>query len=63
MSIASDLTQLCLIHNKKPEEAVETFAKIHEMLQDWFTGEPLKEHVMKLLDVVLPERNIDGWRE
>ncbi|MDY6834405.1 MAG: hypothetical protein SVY53_06340 [Chloroflexota bacterium] len=43
--------------------AFKSFAKRHEMLQDWFTGEPLKEHIMKLLDVVLPERNIDGWCE
>ncbi|MFC1919702.1 hypothetical protein ACFLWX_02800 [Chloroflexota bacterium] len=32
---ASQLTQICLVSGRKPEEAMEVFSRLYELLKDW----------------------------
>ena len=52
---ACQLSQTCLIHNKKPQEAAAAFSEVFGLLQDWHTGDSLKGEIAKALDVLYPD--------
>lgn len=52
--VASELSQVCLIHGKSEEEAVNSFSKTFGLLQDWYLAVPQKEEVRKILDTLVP---------
>jgi len=52
--VASELSQVCLIHGKSEEEAVKSFTKAFDLLQDWYLAVPLKEEVKSILDKLVP---------
>ena len=47
---ASQLTQICLISGRKPEEAIELFSRLYELLKDWRGGVESKEGFIKWLE-------------
>ena len=53
--IAAWLTQTSLAYDKSPEEVVERFTKIDVLLEDWYTGAPLKAEIKSLLDTLYPD--------
>ena len=59
MMIASQLTfTLAMCSSKKPEqpeELVEIFARMHTLLQSWYTAAPQKEQLQEMLEKVLPK--------
>ena len=55
MLVASELAKTCLIHGKQPEDAVDVYQRTYGLLEDWYSGEPLKEQIGNILKVLLPE--------
>ena len=62
LRVASELTQMCLVHGKTKEEAKSTFCELYEDLLDWFGGAPLKEQVATMMEIVFPAHHIDNWK-
>ena len=62
LRVASELTQMCLVHGKTKEEAMSTFCDLYEDLLDWFGGAPLKEQVATMMEMVFPAHHIDNWK-
>lgn len=60
LSVASELAQP-LVSGKQPAEAVETFAVVHQLVQEWYRGAPIKAEILKVLDAFLPDAHIDNW--
>ena len=47
---ASQLTQICLISGRKPEEAIEIFTRVYDLLRHWHGGAESKDDFMKWLE-------------
>ena len=53
--VAGQVTQICLITGKTPEEAVATYTRTYELLNEWYRGAPFKEELKGLLDTLYPD--------
>ena len=54
--IAARLTEMRFPNGADNEEdIVASFAKIHELLQDWFKGGPLKAEIQGMLEKLYPD--------
>lgn len=47
---SSQLTQICLMSGKRPEEAMQVFARLYELLRDWRGGQESREGFLKWLN-------------
>jgi len=56
LQVVGHLTEVCLLNNKNPDDAVEMYAKLYDKLVvNWFSAAPLKEEVKKWLDMYFPD--------
>ena len=53
--VASQLTQICHPNGGNPEEVVDTFTKIYDLLHSWYKGDTFKAEMKRMLDVLLPD--------
>lgn len=54
--VAARLTELRFPNgSEKEEDIVASFAKIHDLLQDWYMGGPLKDQIESMLDKLYPD--------
>jgi hypothetical protein len=53
--VASQLTQICHPNGGKPEEVVDTFTKVYDLLHSWYKGDAFKAEMRRMLDVLLPD--------
>jgi len=54
--VAAQITEICAVHNKDPEQLVETYCKVYDMLVErWFKATPMKEDIRKLLEMFFPD--------
>ena len=58
--ISAQLTDICLTHNKSPEEVVSTYARVYDLVQDWYDGRPMKDQVKIMLDSLLPTETLEA---
>ena len=57
-NVASQLTNTWFTTVRPPEstdELVNTFVKIYEPLENWYSGGPLKNELRKMLDTLYPD--------
>ena len=47
---ASQLTQICLISGRGPEEAMQIFTRVYDLLNNWHCGTQPKDDFMKWLE-------------
>jgi hypothetical protein len=47
---ASQLTQICLISGRRPEEAMDIFTRVYELLKNWHGGAQPKDDFMRWLE-------------
>ena len=62
--VASQLTTtLVTVSSKKPEcpeDIMETFSRMHALLEDWYSGAPKKRELKQMLDTMLPNIGFMG---
>ncbi|MDY6833469.1 MAG: hypothetical protein SVY53_01535 [Chloroflexota bacterium] len=58
--VSAQLTEICVAHNKRPEEVVEIYSQVYELLQDWYAGKPVKEQIKMMLDTLLPTETLEA---
>ena len=57
-SVSAQLTEICVVHEKKPEEVVDTYSKVYDLVQDWYAGKPIKDQIKAMLDSLLPTETL-----
>ena len=48
------LTQTCIAYDKSPDDVAAIYTRMYDLMQDWYTGKPMKEQIKMMLETLLP---------
>ena len=57
---ASQLTQICLMTGRKPDEAMEVFTRAYELLKNWHSGVEGRNDFTQWLERQWKDKNSDS---